>query len=82
MTRYDYYDDDVSYGKYLDTVSGFSVFRMYNPYVFYALPCVHNLFLSNRVYCDYHKQQCFVLRILCVVILLVALSTLYLCYFL
>ena len=36
-------DDDDSYGKYLDTISGFSVFRMYNPYIFYTLPCVLNV---------------------------------------
>ena len=34
VTRYDYHEDDVSYGKYLDTMSGFSVFRIYNLYYF------------------------------------------------
>lgn len=42
VTRYDYYDV-LSYDKYLDTISGFWVFRMYNPYIFYALHCVHNV---------------------------------------
>jgi hypothetical protein len=83
VTRYDYYDKVVSYGKYLDTISGFSICRMYNLYILYTLPCVRNVILVQSCILWFsYTTVCFVLRIFCVVILIVALSTLYLCYFL